>query len=347
MEEIILWLLLAVDLIIEFIKSFEPEPTVIDGQVMLGAWIPAAIAAAGVIGGSLLGGKSAEKSTQIQTDAASANSAAAIASQEKINEQNIAWAKQQQQWTEQMSNSAFQRQLADMKAAGLNPMLAAKNAGGASTPPAIQAPILGNPALAGAQAYGNIAQGASSLANAASTRFGAVKDVGKIIADTYKTWEDTNKTKSEINKIKEEIKSIPVARGLTEAQTGIISSQVAKIKAEINLMAAKQAESYANTGLATRRTEGVYYDNAKKELIANFLYSGEISKLSSQLGSKISVEKIMSILEKVINFDVNEFLPSFGKPNKPSHYSDEQPRIWDKNYKSKMKTYDYIQSLKD
>ena len=79
---------------------------------------PGAIAALKV-GGSLLGGLFGARG------------------QRKANEQNIALAREQMAFQERMSNSAYQRAMKDMKLAGLNPILSAKQPastpGGAST----------------------------------------------------------------------------------------------------------------------------------------------------------------------------------------------------------------------
>lgn len=56
------------------------------------------------------------------------------------NRANQAMAEQQMDFQERMSNTAYQRAMADMKAAGINPMLVTK-LGGASTPPGASATL--------------------------------------------------------------------------------------------------------------------------------------------------------------------------------------------------------------
>lgn len=75
------------------------------------AWLPAAITAVGSIAGGLLG----------------------RSGQQDANERNLQIAREQMDFQERMSNTAYTRAVQDMKQAGLSPMLAYSQ-GGASTP---------------------------------------------------------------------------------------------------------------------------------------------------------------------------------------------------------------------
>jgi len=155
------------------------------------------VAAIGTLGsgvGELVGSYMQSSAQKVAQDSANATN---IALADKTNAFNAAEAQKNREYQTQMSNSAWQRGVADMRAAGINPMLAASQ-GGASSPSGSTAsgvnarvdaaPDLRGAAIAkgigglGASAL-NVAQVSKDLeskdANIAATKAGALASVAQ------------------------------------------------------------------------------------------------------------------------------------------------------------------------
>ena len=111
--------------------------------------------------------------------ASAAAGVAGFLGQQDTNATNVGLGREQMNFQERMSNTAYQRQVADMQSAGLNPMLAYVKGGGASSPVG-SLPQVQNPYSAGI----------SSAESAARTSL-TTKQVPKVEAETENVGADT------------------------------------------------------------------------------------------------------------------------------------------------------------
>lgn len=178
--------------------------------------------------------------------------------QEKTNETNIKLAQQNREWMERMSNTAYQRAMTDMKAAGLNPLIAYSQ-GGASTPTSAAPVVSAAPktALADAavKAFTGISTARAATQQANTAQASAESSIGLQGAQTANTVASTERTQAETAKTLDSIKNQKVRRELEKAQIPL-----AKVK--------ESASSLAQKGLSTveRFTDSALKSTAKPSM---------------------------------------------------------------------------------
>lgn len=162
-------------------------------------------------------------------------------STEKTNEANAAQAQMNRDFQERMSNTAYQRGMADMRAAGLNPILAYQK-GGASSPSGAQAAMVapkieGNPAGEALNSGLSVVRQRLDNANTYANNFNIQADTALKDANAVTAKETALRTKAETELVGEKLGPAKLERIRSELDADIYSNSAARLSRKAGTVA--------------------------------------------------------------------------------------------------------------
>lgn len=217
--------------------------------------------------------------------------------QKKANKANIALQREQQSWEKMMSDTSWQRGMEDMKAAGMNPMLAFSE-GGASTPSVSAATV--QPVDAMARGVSSAATKAMQLAQinltqeqarktSAEADYTAAHTAANIPELSFRSTQESNRLSAEVDKIVAEIAQLEKTGKLTDAQASQARAQAAQLREMLPYL--KEA-----SGIETELKK--YQRNSAKAESDLWATAGEEGKAVGLAGKALKLFRDLAILTK-------------------------------------------------